>query len=303
MQPTLLRHAADLAERGVACALATVVSARGSVPGKPGATMLVTVDGTSRGTVGGAGLEEAVKRLCVEALQRGEGGVHRFDLARWKKEGLDSLCGGTVEVAITLVRAVPHLLLVGGGHCSQALARVCDVLDWNYSVVDSRAAFAMPELFPHAQAVTHADPAAHVAGLDDVARYSHCYLLGHSHHEDAEALLALIARGFPGVIGVIGSRSKLHAFGERAAARGFGIDGVRSDSEGPNVPAGTWRVRCPIGVDVGARSPAEIAVAVAAEVIRDVQRPALRPSPPAEPFALRPSPSAPHASPPGGDPA
>lgn len=277
VQPELLREAASLGERGVACALATVVAATGSVPGKAGATMLVTVDGTSRGTVGGAGLEERVKRLCVEALQRGEGGVHRFDLANWKPEGiagdpqvadektrpggrvvLDSVCGGSVEVAIVLVRSTPHLLLVGGGHCAQALARVCDILSWGYTIVDSRAAYATPELFPRARALVHDTPAAYLAREEDLTRFSHAYLLGHSHHEDGEALLALLARGFGGVIGVVGSRSKMRAFAERAEARGLS----------------TGRVRSPIGVDVGADTPAEIAVAVAAEVIRDVKRPA-----------------------------
>lgn len=259
VQPALLREASDLAERGVACALATVVAATGSVPGKVGATMLVTVDGTSRGTVGGAGLEERVKRLCVEALQRGEGGVHRFDLANWKPEGLDSVCGGTVDIAIHVVRPAPHLLLVGGGHCAQALGRVCDVLQWGYTVVDSRPGYATPELFPRARALAHDDPAAWVAREEDLTRFTHAYLLGHSHHEDGDALLALLARGFSGIIGVIGSRSKMHAFRERGLARGL--------PEG-----GFARVRSPIGVDVGAQTPPEIAVAVAAEIIRDVKQ-------------------------------
>lgn len=262
MQPPLLREAASLAERGVACALATVVAATGSVPGKAGATMLVTVDGTSRGTVGGAGLEERVKKLCIDALQRGEGGVHRFDLANWKPDGLDSVCGGTVDVAIHLVRPTPHLLLVGGGHCAQALARVCDVLEWGYTVVDSRAGFATSDLFPRARAVVQDAPAAWLAREEELA-FSHAYIMGHSHHEDGDALCALLARGFPGVIGVIGSRAKMRTFAQRASEQGLS----------------TERVRSPIGLDVGSETPAEIAVAVAAEVIRDVKRmPAHSPS-------------------------
>lgn len=258
MQPSLLREAADLAERGVACALAVVVRTHGSVPGKVGATMLVTVDGTSQGTVGGAGLEERVKRLCVEAIRRGDGGgVHAFDLANWKPAGLDSVCGGTVEVAIHVLAPVPRLLLVGGGHCSQALARLADLCGWGYTVVDSRPAFASAELFPHAREAVAAAPADYIARHDDLSRFSHAYLLGHSHHEDGEALIALLSRGFTGVVGVIGSRSKLHAFRERALERG--------------VPDRAFeRVRSPIGIPVGAKTPAEIAVAVAAEIIQDI---------------------------------
>lgn len=259
MQPSLLREAADLAERGVACALAVVVRTAGSVPGKVGATMLVTVDGTSRGTVGGAGLEERVKRLCREAVQRGTGGVHSFDLANWKPGGLDSVCGGTVEVAIHVLRPVPHLLLVGGGHCAQALARVADLLGWGYSVVDSRAAFASADLFPNARAVANETPADYVRRTEDLSRFSHVYVLGHSHAEDGEALLALLSREYAGVIGVIGSRSKLRAFQERARERGI-----------PESAFG--RVRCPIGAIPGAETPAEIAVAVAGEIIQDIHQ-------------------------------
>lgn len=257
MQPSLLREAAELAERGVACALATVVSATGSVPGKVGATMLVTVDGTSRGTVGGAGLEERVKKLCVEALQRGAGGVHSFDLAHWKPEGLDSLCGGTVEIAISLVQPAPHLLLVGAGHCARALAQLCDVLDWGYTVVDSRADYATAEAYPNAREVAHGSTAGYVEGHEDLSRFTHAYVMGHSHHEDAAALIALLSRDFPGIIGVIGSKSKMHAFRKLAGERALS----------------TERVRCPIGLDIGARTPAEIAVAVAAEVLRDLRAP------------------------------
>jgi xanthine dehydrogenase accessory factor len=259
LQPSVLREAADLSERGVPCALATVVTATGSVPGKVGATMLVTVDGTSKGTVGGAGLEERVKALCREAIQRGSGGVHSFDLANWKPRGLDSVCGGTVTISIHVVQATPHLLLIGGGHCSLALARIADVLDWSHSVVDSRPGYADAERFPHARALATEAPADFLAHVEDLSRFSHVYIMGHSHAEDGEALVALLSRDYAGTLGVIGSRAKMRAFQTRAAEKG--------------IPASAFdRVRSPIGVDVGAQTPAEIAVAVAAEIIADVRR-------------------------------
>jgi xanthine dehydrogenase accessory factor len=252
MESALLREAAELAEGGVACALAVVVDAHGSVPGKPGATMLVTADGTSRGTVGGAGLEERVKKLCVDALRSGTpGGAHTFDLAHWKPSGLDSVCGGTVTIAICVVAPVPHVLLVGGGHCARALASVLDVLGYGYTVIDSRAAFV--EDYPRARATHVGAPAEFVRRAEDLP-YSHAYVMGHSHHEDGDTLIALLERGFAGRICVIGSRAKMHAFSERAAARGLSTNGVRS----------------PVGIDIGAQTPPEIAVAVAAEIIRDI---------------------------------
>ncbi len=258
MEPALLREAAALAEEGVACALAVVAQATGSVPGKPGATMLVAIDGTSKGTVGGAGLEERVKRLCIEAIRSGEGGVHAFDLAGWKEGALDSVCGGSVTVAIHVVRPVPHLLLIGGGHCSEALARVCDVLRWSYTVVDSRPGYADEARFSRARALATQAPAA-FAREADLSRFSHAYVMGHSHHEDGDAVIALLERGFAGHLGVIGSRSKLHAFRERA--REAGLPGSAFDA-----------VHSPIGLDVGAQTPPEIAVAVAAEIVQQIHR-------------------------------
>jgi len=254
----MIREAAALVDRGVAFAVATVVSAKGSVPGKVGATMLVLADGSTRGTVGGAGLEERVRKLALDALSTGAGGVHAFDLANWKPTGLDSVCGGTVEIAISVSAAPPHLLLVGGGHCAHALAAVADALGWSYTVLDSRAAFANAERFPRARETVAGAPSDFVAKAD-LSRYSHAYVMGHSHHEDVDTLVALLKAGFPGVVGVIGSAAKRRSMWERAAARGAREEDL-------------VRVRMPIGVDVGAETPAEIAVSVAAEIVRDVRQ-------------------------------
>jgi xanthine dehydrogenase accessory factor len=141
---------------------------------------------------------------------------------------------------------------VGGGHCSRALARVLDVLGYAYTVVDGRPGFASD--WPRVRAAVAALPAEFVRQAEELP-YSHAYVMGHSHREDGETLLALLERGFAGRIGVIGSRSKMHAFAERARERGLSLD----------------RVRSPIGVDIGASTPPEIAVAVAAEIVRDIR--------------------------------
>ena len=257
VEPRLARRVGELATRGQRFALCVVAKTQGSVPGKVGSAMLVLPDGSFEGTVGGAGLEEKVKKAALEALQRGRGDVLVFDLANWKPEGLDSVCGGTVHVAIDVVNPAPHLLLFGGGHCGLALAQVCDVLGWNYTVVDQRADFASAERFPRA-AATHggADPAGWAAKADLVP-YSHAYLLGHSHHIDTAILAALLPR-FAGIVGVIGSEAKKQSMFERVLKAGVAQEHLA-------------RVRCPIGLELGAETPAEIAVAVAAEVMKDVK--------------------------------
>src|SRR5262245_44667608 len=144
----ILRRAAELAEAGVPFALCTVIGARGSVPGKVGAKMIVTPDGAQFGTVGGAGLEEKTKALGVKCLGERKGGTFRFDLAYHRPGALDSLCGGSVEILVEFMGAVPHLLICGGGHVGLEVARLADQLEYLYSVLDDRPEFASRERFP-----------------------------------------------------------------------------------------------------------------------------------------------------------
>jgi xanthine dehydrogenase accessory factor len=253
---SLLKHMLELSKRRQPFAVATVIDAEGSVPGKVGSTMVVAADGSARGTVGGAGLEEKVKALCRKALEDGTGGLHSFDLARWKEGGLDSVCGGTVHIGIQVHRALPHLLLFGGGHCSLALARLATTLDWDVTVVDGRAEFADARRFGDEVTAIHQDPVA-FASKADLSDVSHAYVLGHSHDLDARTLIALLPR-FSGHVGVIGSKSKWANFKTRLQEAGVASARVAS-------------VVCPIGVDIGAEAPEEIAVAVAAEVIRSLK--------------------------------
>ena len=255
MNPGILSRIVDLERRGVRLAVATVVEAVGSVPGKLGARLVVTAGGEAMGTVGGAGLEEQVKKLLRDALAgRERPGLHRFELARQKPGGLDSICGGSVAIFIEVMNPRPHLVIFGGGHVGLAVARLCDLLDYPYTVVDDRAEYAPRERFPTA-VETFVGHAADFFRDRDLAPYSHIYVFGYSHHEDEATLMAAL-RAFQGPIGLIGSRSKRTDLRARLAAQG--IPEAEYDA----------RVVCPIGLDIQAETPAEIAVAILGEVIR-----------------------------------
>jgi xanthine dehydrogenase accessory factor len=193
-----------------------------------------------------------VKAAAQEAMRTGKGSLLHYDLAKWKQQGLNSVCGGSVDVSILVHRPLPHLLLFGGGHCGKALADIAHGLDWDTTIVDAREEYANRERFPHAVDVHAGDPTAwsKAAELSD---FTHVYLLGHSWELDTDVLAALLPR-FDGWVGVIGSQAKRRAMFEELRRRGV-----------PESRLG--RVVCPIGVDIGAESPEEIAVAVAAEVI------------------------------------
>ena len=257
------REALRLLEHHQPFVTATVVRATGSVPGKLGASMIVRADGTTLGTVGGAALEEEVKRLAGLALERREGDLVHFDLAAWKKGGLPSLCGGSVDVALEYVGARPNLLLWGGGHVAEALGRLLAPLEYDYSVADDRPDSVGRDRFPDADRLEVVSP-SHLFETFDPAEFTHLYLLGYDALKDLEVLAEALER-FPNMIGLIASASKREHLFDRLRSSGVAREALQ-------------RVRSPVGVEIGAESPAEIAVSIVAEVIHDLHPPSLRSS-------------------------
>lgn len=251
--------------RGERVALASVVEASGSVPGKPGARMAVTNRGKRHGTVGGAGLEFKVENHLNQMLVNGSSTsrVETYILHRDAKgkeaTALNSLCGGRVTVSLEVLEPMPHILIAGGGHCGQAVAAVCDNLGWSHSVYDIRAEYADAEIYPNAVENHDGDVDSFVASLADEGflRFSDVLLLGHDWSVDQDLLIGMLrARGDGNRprVGAIGSHSKWSDFSE--ALLDAGISQAAIDS-----------VRCPIGIDIGAESPEEIAIAVCAEIM------------------------------------
>jgi xanthine dehydrogenase accessory factor len=246
------REALRLMERHESFVRATVVKTVGSVPGKLGSSMLVRQDGSILGTIGGAALEETVKRQATEAFDRRAGELLHFDLQAWKPGGLPSLCGGTVDIAIEFVPARPNLLLWGGGHVAKALADILPTLEYDFSVADDRPEWVSTERFPQADQLIVARPEELFDRVDPEV-YTHLFLLGYDALKDLEVLFHALRR-FPNAIGLIASAPKReHMF---AQLRDRGVSA-----------ASLARVESPIGLSIGAESPAEIAVAVVGRLI------------------------------------
>ncbi len=254
--------------------MASVVQTSGSVPGKVGARLAVAERTNEfHGTIGGAGLELKVLNRCRELLEANFepfGEVLIFGLNKGAKgyevQPLDSLCGGRVTVSVELIIPPPHVLMMGGGHCANALSLAIKSLNWNFSVTDSRLDYCNDELFPSASELIHASVDNYLDNetYDTLNRFSDILLLGHDWSEDQQRLLGLLrlcqtnhvspgGKGFPR-IGVIGSRSKWQSFCQ--AALEDGIDSNLLDE-----------VICPIGLNIGAESPEEIAIAVTAQIL------------------------------------
>mgnify|MGYP001161119799 FL=1 len=239
--------------------MASVVEVSGSVPGKAGARLAIS-KGEVVGTVGGAGLEmKVIERLreLVDSSNKPAGEVITFGLHKGAKGyeviPLDSLCGGRVTVVLEVLIPMPHILLMGGGHCAKAIAEACQSLGWSYSVQDSRADYAVLDGSVESH---HSCPSDFLMSenSDSLSRFSDILLLGHDWKEDEERLLGLLFAGYPGRLGVIGSRTKWNSFEKTALEAGIKQEALDL-------------VNCPIGLNIGAESPEEIAIAVLAEIM------------------------------------
>jgi len=252
--------------------LASVVGTKGSVPGKTGARLAMNRYHDWVGTVGGAGLEHRILNRCKELVGESNASseVHTFGLNKGAKgyevQPLDSLCGGQVTISLELMMPMPHILLMGGGHCSEAISILLPKKGWSYSVQDTRAAFTTEELYPEAIERHHSSVESffETESTQTLARFSDVLLLGHDYSEDLDRLKHLLqlaeadslpmdGKSFPRV-GAIGSRSKWKSFTKSCVESG--IQASTLDN-----------VRCPIGLNIGAESPEEIAIAVIAEVL------------------------------------
>ena len=268
MTAAVLRWALDCLELQKITVIATVIDTSGSVPGKVGARIAMSDLGKNWvGTVGGAGLELKVLNRCKELIRTHSkpfGEIQTFGLYKSAKgyevQPLDSLCGGRVSLSIEVMIPMPHILLIGGGHCAHALSKSIDLLGWKYSVHDTREDFCNSKLYTTAENLYHDSVTEFLSKMDkDLTKFSDILLLGHDWSEDQERLLgilekfALIEKNRPR-IGVIGSRSKWQEFVKQGMKRG--IEKEILDS-----------VICPIGLNIGAESPEEIAVAVLAQVL------------------------------------
>ena len=243
----VLARAAQLSAEGRRFALVTVVRTAGSTPRKPGAKMLVTEDGEQCGTVGGGRIEQELAEEAKAALADGKPRMVKRHLTH----ELAMCCGGEMEAFIEPMGSAVRLILVGGGHINFALAAMAARVGFEVIVVDEKEEFASAERFPTAKRIVHDwEPAHWGVGFD---RDTYVVIATRDHAVD-QKVIELLAGERPAYLGVVGSRGKLGRFRKRLEAKGVPAEWIEL-------------VRGPIGVDIGADTPEEIAVSVLAELI------------------------------------
>lgn len=231
--------------RGIAVVVATVTARHGSTPATPGQKLLLAADGECVGTVGGGALERAVLRAMRQRMHDRDPTLLSFALGA----SLGMCCGGRVEVLIEPMAVALPVGIVGAGHVATALAPLLARVGFAVTVADEREAWTTPARIPEVALVTggHESLAACVDPRGAIL------VMTHDHQLDQDAIAWALRRGYA-FVGGVGSRAKALRTRERLAARGF-------------PPEDVARVRMPLGVDIGARLPDEIAVSIAAEMI------------------------------------
>jgi len=242
----------DAQARGEAVALATITSAQGSMPRHPGSKMLVRADGTIVGTVGGGSLEQRVIQEALASLADGQTRTPSYTLNNLE-DGDPGVCGGTAQFFIEPIVTSPTLLVIGGGHVGKAVAELGKWMSWRVILSDDREEFCHP---------------GYVAGLDGYVVCKPAEVV-EQVPINRQTYIAAVTRGLPvdlnlipallqtdaAYIGLIGSRRRW-ALTVKALREQHGLTAEQ-----------LRRVRAPIGLELQAETPKEIALSILAEIV------------------------------------
>jgi xanthine dehydrogenase accessory factor len=232
-------------------ALATIVHTNGSIPSFESSRMLVREDGSIAGTVGGGCVEADVWAAAKEVMQKEAPRKLTFHLNNEATYDNGLICGGTVEVFVEPILPQPLVYLFGGGHVSMAVARAAYATGFGIGVIDDREAFANAERFPMALEIY----ARFEDAFDKLRPNGSSYLViaTRGHKEDMR-VLAWAARTPARYVGMIGSRRKVFSVYKALEKEGYRMEEFE-------------RVYAPMGLEIGALSPEEIAISIVAELI------------------------------------
>ncbi len=228
--------------------LITLVETRGSTPRKPGSRMLVTADGTTHGTIGGGRVEHAVIQAAKEALREGEPSLLSYQLT----SELAMCCGGQMKFFVEPIMPRPPLLVFGCGHVGAALLQAASSRDLDLVAIDDLDENIAPDKLPFVHQRLGSYEADELNSLP-FGPSTDIVIATREHSLDQKLLEFCLKQEFH-YLGVIGSQRKANMQLERLRAKGFAEELLE-------------RVQCPMGLDISAQTPAEIAISICAQLI------------------------------------
>lgn len=249
-----LKEALERISKGETVALATIVETKGSTPREVGAKMLVGKDGLIVGTIGGGITEAKVIEEVKQSLKEGKGKLITYHLTK-EQAALDegAICGGDMKIFIDVLQPKEEVLIFGAGHIAVCVSRLAKMVGFKVTVVDSRKEFANQDRFPDADEIIAEDTEKALTHLK-ITPSTYIIVLTRGHLKDEEVLGSVIKSG-AAYIGMIGSRKKNSTVFQHLEEQGISAQELKE-------------VHAPIGVDIGAQTPEEIAVSIMAEIIQ-----------------------------------
>jgi xanthine dehydrogenase accessory factor len=242
---------AEMERAGRAVVLATVIRTQGSVPRREGSKMLIFPDGSTEGTIGGGEMESQVVSEALAALEGNQVKTLHYDF-RDPSEGDVGVCGGEMDVYIEPLPAKSKIIVVGAGHVGRSIAHLASWLGFQVHAVDDRPGFASRESIP--DAVGH-----HHCAIEEIPRRisvnenTYIILTTRNAEIDIEGLPSLLDTP-AAYIGVIGSRRRWETTAQALAESGIQTGQIE-------------RVVSPMGLEIQAETPEEIAVSIMAQII------------------------------------
>ncbi len=236
-------------------ALVTVVKSCGSTPRDTGAKMLVFSSGETRDTIGGGKLEALVIAAALDALAKGSPRLETLPLHPNSEDAFGAICGGEMTFFIEPTPPAPRLFIVGAGHCAQALAPQAAGLGYAITVIDDREdMLAQPGFAQNCTCISDRT-AEDVFGHLEWTSTDAVVIVSRNFEIDTAALAAVVENPDIAYIGMIGSQRKVNHVFDTLRSRGVAPDALQ-------------RPYAPIGLDIGAESPTEIAISVIAELLK-----------------------------------
>lgn len=248
---TIFKALAELEENNNSAALGTIITSSGSTPRHAGSKILVYPDGHFIGTVGGGEMEQRVIEEALQSLADGKPHLVKYDMVN-PKDGDPGVCGGQLEVYVEPILGKPELIVVGGGHVGKALSHLAKWLGFRVIVSDDRAEYCTAEVHPDADAFL---PVAmnQIPSSRPFTRQTYVVLTTRGVTVDVEGLPAVMEAS-PAYIGVIGSKRRWTTTYRQLLEKGVDEELLR-------------KVHSPIGLELNAETPEEIAVSIMAEII------------------------------------
>jgi xanthine dehydrogenase accessory factor len=249
---SIWREIVELESNNQGAVLCTIIRSQGSVPRHAGSKMLVYADGGISGTIGGGELEGRIRAAAIEALQTGKTRVLEFNMSD-PERGDPGVCGGQVEIYMEPIIPQPTLVIVGAGHVGRAVAYLANWLGFRLVISDDRQEFLEAEDFPQTKQLIH----GRLEDLTDqlkITQWTYIVLTTRSVDVDVPGLPQILDSP-AAYIGVIGSKRRWETTRQKLLEAGVGVQKID-------------QVKSPIGLEIAAETPEEIALSIMAEIIQ-----------------------------------